>query len=440
VFEAFVAAAMTAAREQEERRVARIRIADLEVPELIEEYEVADLQVHWQVQQEAQAARLCDTLDARMPEVLAPIRQFRAELVRSWADPNVLGDPREIPPAVPVRIYEPGWRFPERLGWMQAVADYVWIDRRVADDAFMGLPVALFDRVDHNVMNRTMEFVLTIDRIIPSRRAYLKRDGRPIPWGAIRGFDDMVREHWTPEMESTAGTRVWIGGVEMPGVESLTWTHGGGPGDGLVLVAYRDGPDNPLIEEIYPEYQVLRTEEGIRVGAGVEPHRRRGEPYRFVANVEPALAGANRAFGEFRQGFAAAAITVDELRGALGGFARANPFIMHPYHSRRPITKEAKERAKKLLHDRLSLSQRATWKFREHFWVTGQSGRKYRIEKSTHGNVWSRSDKRYFCLTLPGAPSHDLYLAQKLMLEGDEERFREEAYPFGTEAGPRLLE
>ena len=90
----------------------------------------------------------------------------------------------------------------------------------------------------------------------------------------------------------------------------------------------------------------------------------------------------------------------------------------------------AQERAKVLLEECLSPAQKRAYRRWGTIPVVAASGKRYRIEKGSMGNVVEIKDRKVvarFCChpTMQGGvvPYHDAMLAQKLMLEVDEEAF-----------------
>ena len=92
-------------------------------------------------------------------------------------------------------------------------------------------------------------------------------------------------------------------------------------------------------------------------------------------------------------------------------------------------------RASALLRRHCSREQRVTFASRGYFDVVSSGGRRYRITEGTCQNVYSLvacEDGTWyplqcFCLVAPVLPIGDLLLAQKLLLETDEQRFLAEA-------------
>lgn len=89
---------------------------------------------------------------------------------------------------------------------------------------------------------------------------------------------------------------------------------------------------------------------------------------------------------------------------------------------------EARLRARKLLEDNLSPRELQELKANKHFFVYAPSGRKYKIEEGSHGNVKlvdPNNDNHLaaLCAQPHGVPEGDSMLAQKLMLLCDEDAF-----------------
>ncbi len=88
----------------------------------------------------------------------------------------------------------------------------------------------------------------------------------------------------------------------------------------------------------------------------------------------------------------------------------------------------AKLRARKLLVDHLDAEQRKSYEEKGHFYLLTRSGKKYRIDQGTHGNVklvdvTKNSLLGSYCIQPSGVPDEDAMLAQKLHLEMNEEEF-----------------
>lgn len=99
----------------------------------------------------------------------------------------------------------------------------------------------------------------------------------------------------------------------------------------------------------------------------------------------------------------------------------------------------AAERADELLREHLDHQQRDELEKAKRFHVVSQKGKRFRIDRGSHGNVFELDDKerpsRRFCIQPPGVPHGDAMLAQKLLLETDEDAFRRIANV--TELQPR---
>lgn len=88
----------------------------------------------------------------------------------------------------------------------------------------------------------------------------------------------------------------------------------------------------------------------------------------------------------------------------------------------------AKQRARKLLVACLDERQRKTYAERGFFYVLTKSGKCYRIDQGTHGNVKLVEERGRrvlgsYCIQPDGVPDEDAMLAQKLHLEADEPGF-----------------
>jgi len=91
--------------------------------------------------------------------------------------------------------------------------------------------------------------------------------------------------------------------------------------------------------------------------------------------------------------------------------------------------KEAEDRAMKLLISVLSPQQQADMKRDKCFFVDAPSGRLYRIDYGTHGNVKvvdrnTRKIVERLCIQPNGVPAGDANLMQKLLIETAEDTFR----------------
>jgi hypothetical protein len=86
------------------------------------------------------------------------------------------------------------------------------------------------------------------------------------------------------------------------------------------------------------------------------------------------------------------------------------------------LPRAAKRRARTLFLAKLDRKQRWSWFFLRRFDVVGASGRSYSIFSYQAFNV--RSGEREYCLQVQGrVPVYDKLLAQKLLIEADEQHF-----------------
>jgi hypothetical protein len=95
------------------------------------------------------------------------------------------------------------------------------------------------------------------------------------------------------------------------------------------------------------------------------------------------------------------------------------------YRQGRAEKRIADVRAKRLLIENITPAQRATLKTHGYFDVQVK-GKTYRIKWGSHGNVYlvdRGREVRSFCIQPPDTPDGDTMLAQKLLLEADEESF-----------------
>lgn len=87
----------------------------------------------------------------------------------------------------------------------------------------------------------------------------------------------------------------------------------------------------------------------------------------------------------------------------------------------------SQERAKRLLLMMLTAAQRADYERHGFFVVVGQSGKRYRVRRGRHGNVYELNARETpiasYCASPLGVPDEDAMLAQKLQLENDEAEF-----------------
>lgn len=104
-----------------------------------------------------------------------------------------------------------------------------------------------------------------------------------------------------------------------------------------------------------------------------------------------------------------------------------NKLWQETYAKQEAEKKRAKLRARKLLVDHLSPEQRQDYEKQGFFYLYTNKGRKYRIDQGTHGNVKLVDVTGLvigaYCAQPAGVPDEDAMLAQKLMLEMDEEEF-----------------
>lgn len=101
------------------------------------------------------------------------------------------------------------------------------------------------------------------------------------------------------------------------------------------------------------------------------------------------------------------------------------------YAEEQRLLLEAQARARKLLLSCLTPEQKASLEKLKFFYVTARSGRKYRIDEGTHGNVKvvDRDNRviERLCIQPNGVPVGDSMLAQKLLIETAEDVFRQHA-------------
>lgn len=92
---------------------------------------------------------------------------------------------------------------------------------------------------------------------------------------------------------------------------------------------------------------------------------------------------------------------------------------------RRATEEAAVARARTLLFSALNRDQQRSLEERQ-FFEMNVNGKTYRIHQGTHGNVrliQGGVETRLFCAQPPNVPTEDAMLAQKLMLETDEQAF-----------------
>lgn len=92
---------------------------------------------------------------------------------------------------------------------------------------------------------------------------------------------------------------------------------------------------------------------------------------------------------------------------------------------------DANKRAMSLLHSCMTPEQRECLRQHKYFIVVARSGRRYRIDEGTHGNVRvidkNGSILERLCIQPNGVPLGDSMLAQKLLIETAEDVFRQHA-------------
>lgn len=114
-------------------------------------------------------------------------------------------------------------------------------------------------------------------------------------------------------------------------------------------------------------------------------------------------------------------------------------YIAAPEARTAETANEANQRARTLLLESLSPSQREDYLRQQHFFVTGSSGARYRIHRGKVSNVEVIGPDGQVHETLCGVPAvempiEDILLAQKLSLETDDRAFRRVAHrysPYG---------
>lgn len=93
-------------------------------------------------------------------------------------------------------------------------------------------------------------------------------------------------------------------------------------------------------------------------------------------------------------------------------------------------TREANERAEKLLQSALTAEQREELKTKNYFHCKSRVGNTYRIHRGTHGNVRrviGNREVENLCIQPANVPTADSMLAQKLHIEHCEDDFRRTA-------------
>ncbi len=116
---------------------------------------------------------------------------------------------------------------------------------------------------------------------------------------------------------------------------------------------------------------------------------------------------------------------------AIAGVLYAAWLVVHvvlPWAGRRvsgrdqAFSRAAEERARSLFLSKLAPAQRRSWLTRRRFTVTAPSGSRYTIAPYDPYNI--RASDALFCLQVGGnTPEYDKLLAQKLLIECDEELF-----------------
>lgn len=92
-------------------------------------------------------------------------------------------------------------------------------------------------------------------------------------------------------------------------------------------------------------------------------------------------------------------------------------------------------RSRELLKRHLTPEQAWMLEHEEYFTVKGKSGTTYEIRSMSSGNVWS-DDGFAYCAVLPGCPTFDMMLAQKLVIEHNENEFLRVAVRSERRDGP----
>jgi hypothetical protein len=98
------------------------------------------------------------------------------------------------------------------------------------------------------------------------------------------------------------------------------------------------------------------------------------------------------------------------------------PRLEAAFSGRPAFSRDAERRARDLFFSKLDARQRSSWRLRRRFDARAKSGRLYTISRYNPFNI--RTDDAVFCLRVAGAtPAYDKLLAQKLLIEADEELF-----------------
>lgn len=122
----------------------------------------------------------------------------------------------------------------------------------------------------------------------------------------------------------------------------------------------------------------------------------------------------------------APAVISRKTRRRLEAEERAQREAIHrATEERRQALFEAQRRARRLLYSALTRDQQRCLEERQYFDLN-VNGRHYRIKQGTHGNVRlveGEHETRLYCAQPDDVPAEDAMLAQKLMLEADEQAF-----------------
>jgi hypothetical protein len=147
----------------------------------------------------------------------------------------------------------------------------------------------------------------------------------------------------------------------------------------------------------------------------------------WVIDGRQSRGAINRQLARFREQTAAPYVPRKKTDAEVQAELRAESARRLAEEERRARELAVKTRAEKLLFDHLSPEQRDDLAQKKCFYLYTKSGRKYRIDRHTHGNVYLLDERgdvvRKFCAQPPNVPADDAILAQKLQLEADEESF-----------------
>ncbi len=144
-------------------------------------------------------------------------------------------------------------------------------------------------------------------------------------------------------------------------------------------------------------------------------------------------------------GLVVAGIVVALVRACLplidGWFGRhENGFVAALLQSEdASLPADARQRARELFLANLTLKQRRSWHLRRRFDAIAASGRRYTISGYRPFNVSARD--ALFCIQIVDrVPVYDKLLAQKLLIESDEQRFlaRANVRTFASRWGPLM--